>query len=412
MTRSTNQTQFSNPYEDRRSQPDYAPRNAYGANSTYGSQAAGAYRFQATETQVSQPRYQPQQQEKSDNKPWLFSNISVVQVIATALAALTSMMFSAQIGVAGSIIGVVAASVVSTVSAQIYKNILSRPAKKIKENIQSEQPEQGGYQDQFGQSVNRSGFQGEPGGYVSQQPLGAHVANATNGLDGQGAYGARSTYGSQALHNPQAQSMPMRGQQDWRSSQSVSDYSRNSSAAVAAESSKLSRRRTLAKIILVTLISGIAAVAISYGAIQVLTAGNGIGEKVVTIPTVVQTTESSSSDSTDNGAADSQNSENQNATVSGSQATGTQSESTGTSGSTSGSQSGQESSSASSSSTESGGSSSGPSSSGGSSSGTQGGGTSGTGGSSGTSSGSGSGTSGTGSSSSGTSAGSASSTAQ
>lgn len=52
----------------------------------------------------------------------LFEGLSVSQVTAGALAAVTSMLLSAQIGIAGSVIGVAVGSVVSTVSSQLYKN--------------------------------------------------------------------------------------------------------------------------------------------------------------------------------------------------------------------------------------------------------------------------------------------------
>lgn len=63
----------------------------------------------------------------------LFEDVSAVQVIATALAAVTSMLLSSYIGIAGSIIGVAVASVVSTLAASLYKRFLADSAEKIKE---------------------------------------------------------------------------------------------------------------------------------------------------------------------------------------------------------------------------------------------------------------------------------------
>lgn len=63
----------------------------------------------------------------------LFEDVSTVQVIATALAAVTSMLLSSYIGIAGSIIGVAVASVVSTLAASLYKRFLAESAEKIKE---------------------------------------------------------------------------------------------------------------------------------------------------------------------------------------------------------------------------------------------------------------------------------------
>lgn len=63
----------------------------------------------------------------------LFSDISAVQVVATALASVTSMLLASYIGIAGSIIGVAVASVVSTMAASLYKKFLADSAEKIKE---------------------------------------------------------------------------------------------------------------------------------------------------------------------------------------------------------------------------------------------------------------------------------------
>lgn len=60
----------------------------------------------------------------------LFEGLSVSQVTAGALAAVTSMLLSAQIGIAGSVIGVAVGSVVSTVSSQLYKKIPGRVSRK------------------------------------------------------------------------------------------------------------------------------------------------------------------------------------------------------------------------------------------------------------------------------------------
>lgn len=66
-------------------------------------------------------------------KRHLFEDISLVQVVATALAAVTSMLLASYIGIAGSVIGVAVASVVSTTAASLYKHFLRESAEKIKE---------------------------------------------------------------------------------------------------------------------------------------------------------------------------------------------------------------------------------------------------------------------------------------
>ncbi|KAB7790967.1 hypothetical protein [Bifidobacterium leontopitheci] len=62
-----------------------------------------------------------------------FKGISFSSIAAGALAAVTSFLLSAKIGIAGSVIGVAIGSVVSAVSTQIYKNVLSESGKKLQD---------------------------------------------------------------------------------------------------------------------------------------------------------------------------------------------------------------------------------------------------------------------------------------
>ncbi len=62
----------------------------------------------------------------------LFSDISATQLIATALASVTSVLLASYIGIAGSLIGVAVASIVSTLAGSLYKRFISVSADKIK----------------------------------------------------------------------------------------------------------------------------------------------------------------------------------------------------------------------------------------------------------------------------------------
>lgn len=70
---------------------------------------------------------------QEEKKPGLLDGLSISQVVAGALAAVTSVALSSQIGIAGSIIGVAVASVVSTVASQLYRGMLTRSADKLRE---------------------------------------------------------------------------------------------------------------------------------------------------------------------------------------------------------------------------------------------------------------------------------------
>lgn len=62
-----------------------------------------------------------------------FKGISVSQIIAGALAAVTSFLLSIKIGIGGSVIGVAVGSVVSAVASQIYQNIIKESGKKLQD---------------------------------------------------------------------------------------------------------------------------------------------------------------------------------------------------------------------------------------------------------------------------------------
>ena len=66
-------------------------------------------------------------------KGGLFDDLSIAQVVAGALAAVTSMLLASQIGIYGSVIGVGVGSIVSTVASQLYKKFLQRSADKLRE---------------------------------------------------------------------------------------------------------------------------------------------------------------------------------------------------------------------------------------------------------------------------------------
>ena len=70
-----------------------------------------------------------------ETKGGLLSDLSVPQVAAGALAAVTSMLLTNQIGIAGSVIGVAVGSVVSTVASSVYKRMVATGASTIKEKI-------------------------------------------------------------------------------------------------------------------------------------------------------------------------------------------------------------------------------------------------------------------------------------
>lgn len=59
--------------------------------------------------------------------------LSFSQLLAGALAAVTSFLLSSKIGIAGSVIGVAVASIVSTSASQIYQNVIDASSKKLQD---------------------------------------------------------------------------------------------------------------------------------------------------------------------------------------------------------------------------------------------------------------------------------------
>ncbi len=70
-------------------------------------------------------------EQDNDNQKGLFEDFSFSTVIASGLAAATSFLLSAKIGLAGSIIGVAIGGVASAAASQIYKSLLQASADKL-----------------------------------------------------------------------------------------------------------------------------------------------------------------------------------------------------------------------------------------------------------------------------------------
>ncbi|ATU20560.1 hypothetical protein [Bifidobacterium choerinum] len=76
-----------------------------------------------------------------------FNGLSFSQLLAGALAAVTSFLLSSKIGIAGSVIGVAVASIVSTSASQIYKNVIDASSKKLQDAAAQQLGEKDGRQE-------------------------------------------------------------------------------------------------------------------------------------------------------------------------------------------------------------------------------------------------------------------------
>lgn len=174
-----------------------------------------------------------------DKVKLLFEDLSFAQVAAGALAAVTSMLFASQIGIAGSVIGAAVGSVVSAVSSQVYKKFISASAEKIKvipavANAASSPP--------------------------SRSDDDARSADSDDG-SGESCAGARCDDVAFASF----------GEADARAYSNPDLY-----RARAVERLRVQRRR---RVVLVAIVSSVAAVLASALLVYVLTSGEGIGTK-------------------------------------------------------------------------------------------------------------------------------------
>lgn len=185
----------------------------------------------------------------------LLEGLSVPQVAAGALAAVTSMLLSSKIGIAGSVIGVAVGSVVSTVASQVYKQFLQASADKLREL----------------NPLDEAGA-GAVGGETRVMPEAAGGSSATRVMGAMPASGAATTPDDlAATDDPAAFATPTRSVRDLRES--------GETGVLRGRAEHLRRRRMQRGVIAVSVVSALAAVAISAGIINLVTAGEGVGTK-------------------------------------------------------------------------------------------------------------------------------------
>ena len=185
----------------------------------------------------------------------LLEGLSVPQVAAGALAAVTSMLLSSKIGIAGSVIGVAVGSVVSTVASQVYKQFLQASADKLREL----------------NPLDEAGA-GAVAGETRVMPEVVGGSSATRVMGAMPASGAAAASGdSAATDDLAASATPTRSVRDLRES--------GETGVLRGRAEHLRRQRMQRGVIAVSVVSALAAVAISAGIINLVTAGEGVGTK-------------------------------------------------------------------------------------------------------------------------------------
>lgn len=229
----------------------------------------------------------------------LFEGLSVSQVTAGALAAVTSMLLSAQIGIAGSVIGVAVGSVVSTVSSQLYKKFLAGSAEKLRGFASSDNAEGNAATNAAAaQSATQSFAHAQTTVMpITRAPFESaetttlpSVGTATRAFNEAAVPSANSAETSvlSAGQIVGADAHDMRGNQAAQGTQSntprinsAAGHTGNASHAtgvveIEAQKQKTMQRRVLA----VSVASSLAAILLFAGLVLMFTGGEGIGTKV------------------------------------------------------------------------------------------------------------------------------------
>ena len=200
-----------------------------------------------------------------------FHDISWAQIIAGALAAMTSFWLAAKIGVAGSIIGVAIGSIVSAVASQIYKNVLEASGQKLQESVVG-----GADQDDDDSRADSDADSGADGQTTTLPAQGkSHSDKSSDAADGSTQVMA-PVDGSTQVMPPvdEEKSAAKTGR-----TISSSNGPRTHAASMTANSrKKLDQRRR--NVIIVSVVSALVAVVLSALAINALTKGEGT-DKVV-----------------------------------------------------------------------------------------------------------------------------------
>lgn len=223
----------------------------------------------------------------------LLSDISPVQVVATALAALTSMLLSSQIGITGSIIGVFVGSVVSTVSAQLYRNMVSISADKM-----------------HARTASTAGSQ-----TASQPQASGRVGSGVESNQSTGAAARENTFSVQAARASVYRNSPssaITGQVD----RSNISQAYATDARLRARDRRDAKARLSRRVIIVSVVSALVTILLSALAVNLVTAGQGLGTKTSIVSSSVQAVDDKPASSTSSSTAQTAT---QNSTVSDSQ---------------------------------------------------------------------------------------------
>lgn len=210
----------------------------------------------------------------------LFEGLSGAQLTAGALAAVTSMLLSAQIGIAGSVIGVAVGSVVSTVASQVYKRFLEQSATKLRGMRDSDEESSTGG---VGDAEGLEGLEAVPFG--TEEDVRAYGPKAGQTEQTEFAGGSMRTVDQLASGRVIAGGVPGRA----TATPHLGDKSLAGDITAQHVREKREHDKRMQRgVIAVSIVSALVAVAVSAGFVMLTTQGQGLGAKPAAIEQVVR----------------------------------------------------------------------------------------------------------------------------
>ena len=210
----------------------------------------------------------------------LFEGLSGAQLTAGALAAVTSMLLSAQIGIAGSVIGVAVGSVVSTVASQVYKRFLEQSATKLR-----------GMRDSDEESSTSGVGDAEGLEGLEAVPFGTEEDVRADGPKAGQAEQAELAGGSMRAVDQLASGRVIAGGVPGRATATPHLGDKSLAGDITAQHVREKRehdKRMQRGVIAVSIVSALVAVAVSAGFVMLTTQGKGLGAKPAAIEQVVR----------------------------------------------------------------------------------------------------------------------------
>lgn len=198
--------------------------------------------------------------EKDERAGGVFGDLSFAQILASALAAGVSFSLSSQIGVAGSLIGAIVGAAAATVASSVLNNLFSKSAEAIKGAVGTDASEAPTAEKPAASAAGETSLMPHP--VDADQPAGAEApagATATQNL----AAGETRPATASLADDTEVKFAP--------------SGTRIAPASLRRAVHESQRRDTKRRLVVVSVVAGIAAVLISALLVNALTQGKGIG---------------------------------------------------------------------------------------------------------------------------------------